>query len=177
MPDKANALRDFLRVCKPGGYVGMNESTWLAAPVPVVLLGRLVEEGATRSLLASQGMTEGMLEQQMRQTLQFEPLQDPFSKAGFVSRALAEQFMKPTGQQREVAVASIDIEPYLAQVKPDEAAVKAYTAALARHDSPDAVQFALERAERRLQRSSPVNPHNMAAVWDRGYAQRRTSTH
>src|SRR5947209_5459035 len=65
----------------------------------------------------------------------------------------------------------------LAELGNDDAAVKAYTSALARHDSPDAVQFALERAERRLQRSSPVNPHNQAAVWDRGFAQRRTSVH
>jgi TolA-binding protein len=65
----------------------------------------------------------------------------------------------------------------MAELGDDEGAVKAYTAALPRHDSPDAVQFSLERAERRLQRGSPVSPHNMSAVWDRGYAQRRASTH
>jgi len=64
----------------------------------------------------------------------------------------------------------------LAELGNDDAAVKAYTAALPRHDSPDAVQFALERAERRLQRGSPVNFRNQAAVWDRGYAQRGAST-
>ena len=79
-----------------------------------------------RSLLASQGMTENMLEAQMRQQLQLQPLQDPFAQASFVSRTGAEQFMKLNGQQREVAAASIDIEPYMNQVKPDEAAVKAY---------------------------------------------------
>ena len=65
----------------------------------------------------------------------------------------------------------------LAETGDDEAAVKAYTAALPRHDSPDAVQFALERAERRLMRGSPVNPRNTKAVWDRGYAQGRISQH
>src|SRR5437764_15385423 len=64
----------------------------------------------------------------------------------------------------------------LAELGNDDAAVKAYTAALPRHDSPAAVQFALERAERRLQRGSPVNPRNMAAVWYRGYAQRGAPT-
>jgi TolA-binding protein len=63
----------------------------------------------------------------------------------------------------------------LAETGNDEAAVKAYTAALPRHDSPDAVQFALERAERRLLRGSPVNPRNTKAVWDRGYAQGHSS--
>lgn len=65
----------------------------------------------------------------------------------------------------------------LAELGDDDAAVKAYTDALPRHDSPDAVQFALERAERRLDRGRAVNPRNMAAVWDRGLAQRRASTH
>lgn len=32
--DKAKALREFIRACKPGGYVGMNETTWLTATVP-----------------------------------------------------------------------------------------------------------------------------------------------
>jgi len=65
----------------------------------------------------------------------------------------------------------------LAELGDDEGAVKAYTDALPRHDSPDAVQFAMERAERRLDRGRAVNPHNQAAVWDRGLAQRRAVQH
>lgn len=66
----------------------------------------------------------------------------------------------------------------LAELGNDDAAVKAYTDALPRHDSPEAVQFALERAERRIQRGSPVSSRNSAAVWDRGLARAgRTSTH
>ena len=65
----------------------------------------------------------------------------------------------------------------LAELGDDEGAVKAYTDALPRHDSPDAVQFALDRAERRLERGRAVNPRDMGAVWDRGLAQRRTSQH
>lgn len=60
----------------------------------------------------------------------------------------------------------------------DEGAIPAYTAALSRHDSPEVVQFALERAQRRLDRGRAVNPHNMSAVWDRGIARAgRPSTH
>jgi SAM-dependent methyltransferase len=32
--DKAKAVREYARVTKPGGYVGLNESTWLKAPPP-----------------------------------------------------------------------------------------------------------------------------------------------
>jgi ubiquinone/menaquinone biosynthesis C-methylase UbiE len=42
--DKADALREFIRVCKTGGYVGLNESTWLAAPVPDEIV-RFLEMG------------------------------------------------------------------------------------------------------------------------------------
>ena len=66
----------------------------------------------------------------------------------------------------------------LAETGDDERAVAAYTDALVRHDSPEAVQFALQRAERRLLRGKAVNPRNLAAVWDRGLARAgRTSQH
>lgn len=32
--DKQRAIGELVRVAKPGGYVGLNESTWLATPVP-----------------------------------------------------------------------------------------------------------------------------------------------
>ncbi len=32
--DKATAIAEFARVTKPGGYVGLNEETWLKAPPP-----------------------------------------------------------------------------------------------------------------------------------------------
>src|SRR5205085_3801072 len=54
----------------------------------------------------------------------------------------------------------------LAEQGDDDAAVVAYTSALVRHDSPDVVQYALSRAERRLQRGKAVNPRNSEAVWD-----------
>jgi tetratricopeptide (TPR) repeat protein len=58
----------------------------------------------------------------------------------------------------------------LAEVGDDERAVAAYTDALARHESPEAVEYALQHAERRLERGRAVNPRNLAAVWDRGLA-------
>jgi peptidyl-prolyl cis-trans isomerase D len=79
-----------------------------------------------RGVLASQGMSEAMLEYQIRQLLQQQPLQDPFGTGAFVSRTSAENFMRLNGQQREVAVANIDIDPFLKQVSPTEADIKAY---------------------------------------------------
>ena len=32
--DKQKAVNEYVRVTKPGGYIGLNESTWLKAPLP-----------------------------------------------------------------------------------------------------------------------------------------------
>ena len=32
--DKARAIREYVRVTKPGGFIGLNESTWLKTPIP-----------------------------------------------------------------------------------------------------------------------------------------------
>lgn len=36
--DKQKAVSEYVRVTKPGGYVGLNETTWLKAPVPPELV-------------------------------------------------------------------------------------------------------------------------------------------
>jgi SAM-dependent methyltransferase len=35
--DKAKAIREYFRVTKPGGFIGLNEGTWLKTPVPEVI--------------------------------------------------------------------------------------------------------------------------------------------
>ncbi len=42
--DKDRALGEFIRVCKPGGWVGLNETMWLASSVPPEIVAAL--EGA-----------------------------------------------------------------------------------------------------------------------------------
>ena len=34
VPDREKAIHEYLRVSKPGGYISLNESTWLKTPVP-----------------------------------------------------------------------------------------------------------------------------------------------
>jgi hypothetical protein len=66
----------------------------------------------------------------------------------------------------------------LVEMGDDAHAVQAFTQALPTHDSPDVVQFALARAQRRLDMAKSVDPRNLSAVFDRGLARNgRASTH
>ncbi len=68
VPDKPLALREFLRVTKPGGYIGLNESCWVKTPVPEkvpAVLSREIFGGAQletveyyRELLRVSGLRE-----------------------------------------------------------------------------------------------------------------------
>jgi TolA-binding protein len=90
-------------------------------------------------------------------------------------RKVAQQY---PGTKQE-AEAHFETGNCLVEMGDDAHAVQEFTQALPRHDSPDVVQFALERAQRRLALIRSVDPHNLAAVFDR-YAERRgprASTH
>lgn len=60
--DKQRAVNEYVRVAKPGGYVGLNESTWLKVPPPPALVAWASQDlGATVKPLTS-GDWEGLLE-------------------------------------------------------------------------------------------------------------------
>ncbi len=60
--DKQRAVNECVRVTKPGGYVGLNESTWLKAPPPPELVEWAAQDlSANAKALTSDGWT-GLLE-------------------------------------------------------------------------------------------------------------------
>ena len=60
--DKQKAVREYARVTKPGGYVGLNESTWLKVPPPPEMIEWVSQDvGATAEPLTSAEWT-GLLE-------------------------------------------------------------------------------------------------------------------
>ncbi len=79
-----------------------------------------------RQLLAAQNMTPLMFEQRMRQELMLAPLQEPIAGANIVARSSSERYLELLEQQRAVAAANIDAEPFLKNIKIDEAALKSY---------------------------------------------------
>ena len=89
-------------------------------------------------------------------------------------RKVAQQF----AGTRQEAEARFETGNCLVELGDDAHAVQEFTQALGKHDSPEVVQFALERSQRRLDRGRAVNPRDQAAVWDHGLARAgRASTH
>jgi ubiquinone/menaquinone biosynthesis C-methylase UbiE len=59
--DQEKALQEYVRVTKPGGYVGLNESTWLKAnPPPEVVAWWSAEYGGTPKIHTEEGWVELM---------------------------------------------------------------------------------------------------------------------
>ena len=79
-----------------------------------------------RQLLAAQNMTPAMFEQRLREELVLAPLSEPLASGNIVAKSSAERFVALLEQQREVAAATVDAEPYANDVKVDDAAVKAF---------------------------------------------------
>jgi peptidyl-prolyl cis-trans isomerase D len=79
-----------------------------------------------RQLLAAQNMTPAMFEQRLREELVLAPLSEPLAGGNIVAKSSAERFVALLEQQREVAVAATDAEPFAKDVKVDDAEVKAF---------------------------------------------------
>ena len=71
-------------------------------------------------------MTPAMFEQRLRQELVLAPLSEPLASGNIVAKSSAERFVALLEQQREVAAATVDAEPFAKDVKVDDAAVKAF---------------------------------------------------
>jgi peptidyl-prolyl cis-trans isomerase D len=93
-------------------------------------------------VLSGQGMTPQAFEQKLRDDLTLAPLQEPISAGNIVARSQAERYLGLLEQKREVASATVDAEPFVKDVKVDDAAVKKfYDDNLAALKSPDQVRL------------------------------------
>jgi peptidyl-prolyl cis-trans isomerase D len=79
-----------------------------------------------RQLLAGQNMTPAMFEDRIRRELTMAPLQEPLAQGNIVAKTSGERYLGLLEQKREVAVASIDAEPFVKDVRIDDAQVKSF---------------------------------------------------
>ncbi len=95
-----------------------------------------------KQMLANQSLTPAMFEDRLRRELVLGTLQEPLALANIVARASGERYLGLLEQQREVAVAAIDAEPLVKDVKIDDAQLKAeYDANQNALKTPEQVKF------------------------------------
>lgn len=82
-----------------------------------------------KSMLASQGKTVEQFERELREQLRMRTVVAGATEAGFVSKLALERLTERMAEQREVAMAAIEAEPFLAQITIGEDEVKKYYAA------------------------------------------------
>ncbi|MEO8508591.1 MAG: SurA N-terminal domain-containing protein [Betaproteobacteria bacterium] len=79
-----------------------------------------------RQMLTSQNLTPAMFEQRLRQDLLIGAVQEPVASANIVARPSTLKYLGLLEQQREVEVAAVDLDPFLRDVKVDEAQAKEF---------------------------------------------------
>ncbi|MEO8992506.1 MAG: SurA N-terminal domain-containing protein [Nitrosospira sp.] len=77
-------------------------------------------------LLEAQGLSPQAFEARVRQELIRQQLIAPYSESGFISDTVADRVLQLSEEKRDVSLVQIQPEQYLGQIKPDDAAIKAY---------------------------------------------------
>src|SRR5438477_2769682 len=95
-----------------------------------------------KSLLAQAGIAEASYEDSIRRQMIAEKLIDPIASGSIVAKASDGGFVTLLEQQREVAIANSEAEPFVKDVKVDDAAIKAfYEANTGAFRTPEEVKF------------------------------------
>lgn len=76
--------------------------------------------------LANQNMSPLMFEARLRDDMLWQQMQDAYLQNGFASSSVAENIIRLNEQQRIVSVSAVSFQPFMAQAKVDEDALKNY---------------------------------------------------
>jgi peptidyl-prolyl cis-trans isomerase D len=79
-----------------------------------------------KQVLSTQNMTPEMFQQRVQGELSLAPLQEPIVAGSLAAKTSVQRYINLLEQQRDVAVASIDAEPFLKDTRIDDAQAKAY---------------------------------------------------
>jgi peptidyl-prolyl cis-trans isomerase D len=78
------------------------------------------------TVLSRQNLSPLVFEERVRQQLAMDQLTDAYSQNGYISNVVADNLIQLNEQQRVVSVAQIAVDPFLKQVKIEDAAIKDY---------------------------------------------------
>ena len=94
-------------------------------------IGAFQQDGAFsksryEELLRDQGMNPLVFEERVRQEMLQQQLIDAYTRNGFVPDTVAERVLSLSEEKREVSMIRIQPEQFLAQMRPNDAAIKSY---------------------------------------------------
>ena len=137
-----------------------------------------------KQVLASQNMTPLMFEDRVRRDLILNPLQEPITLGNIVATSSGERYIGLVEQQREVAAAAVDLDPFMKDVKIDDAAVKAFYDANAKTlQTPELAKFEyVLLSQDALMAQVSVDTADVKAQYDKnqhlyGQAEERDASH
>jgi peptidyl-prolyl cis-trans isomerase D len=137
-----------------------------------------------KQVLASQNMTPLMFEDRVRRDLILNPLQEPITLGNIVASSSGERYIGLVEQQREIAAAAVDPDPFMKDVKIDDAAVKAFYDANAKTlQTPELAKFEyVLLSQDALMAQVPVDPADVKAQYEKkhhlyGQAEERDASH
>ncbi|MBS0318930.1 MAG: SurA N-terminal domain-containing protein [Proteobacteria bacterium] len=135
-------------------------------------------------VLSGQDMTPASFEQRLRSDMRVAPLQEPIAAGSVVAKPSVERYLTLLEQKREVATATIPVEPFLKDVKIDDAAVrKFYDDNQAALKSPEQVKLEyLVLSPDTLASKAAVTPEEVKARYDSnlaayGQPEERSASH
>jgi peptidyl-prolyl cis-trans isomerase D len=135
-------------------------------------------------VLSGQNMTPAIFEDKLRDDLTLAPLQEPISAGNIVAKSSAERYLTLLEQKRTIATATIDSDPFLKDVKVDDAAVKKFfddNQALLKSPEQVRIEYIVLSPETVAAQIS-VTPEEVRARYDQnagayGSAEERSAAH
>ncbi len=120
-------------------------------------------------VLKANGLTRLSYEQRLRGDLAQQPLQDVLARTNFASTAQVGLYQKLTEQAREIQVATIEVNAYLAQAKVDDAQIKAeYEKNPDSYRAPEQVKIEyLQLNQATFQSAVTTSPEELKAEYDK----------
>jgi len=131
--------------------------------------GGKFSEARYDEVLKTNGLNRLSYEQRLRGDLAQQPLQDVLARTNFASAAQVGLYQKLTEQAREIQVATIDVNAYLAQAKVDDAQIKAeYEKSPDSYRAPEQVKIEyLQLSQAAFQGATTTSPEEIKAEYEK----------
>lgn len=152
--------------------VGDDQLREVISTIPAFQEGGKFSRAQYEAALRAEGYTAAGFENSLRRDLMTQQIIAAVGDAGIASKAVAARLAAFRVQQREVAEASVQGSQFAAQIKPDDAAIKAYYAANPKQfQVPEKLRFEYVVLNAESLPADPVSAEELKAFYDQNAAR------